>query len=70
MSASIADIVHQTIRHARRISREGVHGWPAAREALTKILADLEARSPGDPILRRLRVYIRMRDRVCSRGGS
>ncbi len=64
---STADIVRQTIRHARRMSLEGVHEWPVAREALAKILADLEKRSPDDPSLARLRAYISLRDRVWSR---
>ena len=67
MYVSTADIVRQTIRHAQRMSRHGVHGWPIARQALTKILADLEARSPGDPSLRRLRAYIRVHNRAWSR---
>lgn len=63
MGVSIADIVSQTIRHARRISRGGRYEWPTARAALMKILADLEARSPDDPALGRLRRYIAFGDR-------
>jgi hypothetical protein len=54
--------VRQTIRHARRMSTEGQHEWPTARIALTKILADLEPRFPGDPNLVRLRRYIALGD--------
>ena len=64
MSVSIADIVRRTIRHARRIPNEGVYDWPTARVALAKILADLEARSPGDPSLERLRQVIERGDRA------
>jgi hypothetical protein len=68
MSVSIADIVRQTIRHARRMSQEGVHDWPTARSALTKILADLETRSPEDPRLEDLRVFIVFGDRAHREG--
>ena len=64
MSASVADIVRRTIRHARRISREGAYDWPVARVALQKILADLEARSPDEPSLERLRQVIERGDRA------
>jgi hypothetical protein len=61
---STAEIVRQTIRHARRMSGAGGHAWPVAREALIKILADLEDRSPHEPSLARLRAYIALRDRL------
>jgi len=64
MRASVAAIVRRTIRHARRLSKEGGYDWPTARGALTKILADLEARSPGDPSLERLRQVIERGDRA------
>ncbi len=64
MSASVADIVRRTIRHARRISKEGAYDWPVARVALQKILADLEARSPDEPSLERLRQVIERGDRA------
>jgi hypothetical protein len=66
MSASIAEIVRRTIRHARRLSKEGVYDWPTTRVALSKILADLEARAPGDPSLERLRQVIERGDRAWS----
>jgi hypothetical protein len=66
MSVSIADIVRQAIRHARQMSNGGLHDWPTAREALTKILADLEAQSPDDPSLARLRAFIALGDRAFS----
>ncbi|MFY9970541.1 MAG: hypothetical protein WBQ45_23090 [Roseiarcus sp.] len=66
MVASIADIVRRTIRHARRMSKEGVHDWPTARAALARILLDLETRSPGDPSLERLRQVIERGDRAWS----
>ena len=64
MTASIAEIVRRTIRHARRISKEGVYDWPTARIALVKILTDLEGRSPDDPSLERLRQVIERGDRA------
>ena len=64
MSVSIAEIVRRTIRHAR--SRPIVNAFLrySARVALVKILADLEARSPGDPSLERLRHVIERLDRA------
>jgi hypothetical protein len=62
MSVLIAEIVRQSIRHARRLSNEGVHAWPAARQALTRILTDLEERLPNDPSLSRLRAFIAAHD--------
>jgi hypothetical protein len=64
MRTSVADIVRRTIRHARRLSKEGVYDWPTTRVALSKILSDLEARSPGDPSLERLRQVIERGDRA------
>ena len=64
MTASTAEIVRRTIRHARRISKEGVYDWPTARIALVKILTDLEGRSPDDPSLERLRQVIERGDRA------
>jgi hypothetical protein len=70
MSVSIADIVERTIRHARRMSKEGIYEWPTARVALMKVLADLEARSPGDASLERLRQTIARGDRAWAAGGG
>jgi hypothetical protein len=67
MDRFIEEIVRQSIRHARRMLREGVYDWPTARRALERILADLEARSPNDPSLARLRAFIASRDRFWSR---
>jgi len=64
MTVSIADIVNRTIGHAQRMADDGVHDWPTARFALTRILADLEARSPGEPSLERLREFIALGDRA------
>ena len=64
MSVSIADFVDRTIRHAQRIQLEGLHDWPTARAALATILADLERRSPGEPNLERLRLFIARGDRA------
>jgi hypothetical protein len=68
-AASTADIVRQTIRHARQMSGEGVYEWRIARAALVRILADLEARTPYDPSLARLRAYVWLGDQESSRGG-
>ena len=64
MTASTAEIVRRTIRHARRISKEGVYDWPTARIALVRILTDLEGRSSDDPSLERLRQVIERGDRA------
>jgi hypothetical protein len=44
--------------------KQGAYDWPTARKALRKILADLEAQSPKDPSLPRLRAFIASRDRA------
>jgi hypothetical protein len=67
MDCFIDEIVRRSIRHARRMLGEGVHDWPTARQALMRILADLEARSPDHPSLPRLRAFIASRDRAWSR---
>lgn len=64
MDRFIEEIVRRSIRHARLMLREGSYDWPVARRALRKILADLEARSPNHPGLRRLRAFIASKDRV------
>jgi hypothetical protein len=64
MTISITEIVNRTIGHAQRLADEGVHDWPTARFALTRILADLEARSPGEPSLERLCEFIAVGDRA------
>ena len=68
MAVSTADLVNRTIRHAQRMAKEGVHDWPTARLALTRILADLEARSPAEPSLERLRAFIARGDRASREG--
>ena len=60
----IDEIVRRSIRHARLMLKEGSYNWPVARLALRKILADLEARSPNDQSLPRLRAFIASRDRA------
>jgi len=64
MTISISEIVKRTIGHAQCMANDSVHDWPTARLALTKILADLEARSPGEPSLERLRAFIALGDRA------
>ena len=53
-------IVRRTIRHARKLSR--TYEWPVAREALIRILTDLEARGGDDPSLDKLRSIIQRGD--------
>ena len=48
--------------------KQGAYDWPTARKALRKILADLEAQSPKDPSLPRLRTSDRLaRSRMAQR---
>ena len=58
MSAPISEIVDRVIRHARRMSTTIGYDWGTAREALARVLADLETREPDDPSLARLRAFI------------
>ncbi len=58
MIEAIADIVDQVIAHAQTMLDENAYDWPTSRAALTRILADLEARTFGHPSLERLRRYI------------
>ncbi len=58
MSAPISEIVDRVIRHAREMSTTVGYDWATAREALRRVLADLEARDPCDPSLDRLRAFI------------
>jgi hypothetical protein len=64
MDRFIDAIVRRSIRHARLMLRQRDYEWPTARKALTKILADLETRSPDHPSLRRLRMFIASNDRA------
>ncbi len=67
MVDSIDEIVRRSIRHARRMLREGHYDWPTTRRALRTILADLEARSPDHPSIARLGAFIAANDRAWSR---
>jgi len=58
MSVLTSDIVDAAIGHAQRLSTTSDYNWQMARQALARILADLEARVPGDPSLERLRRFI------------
>jgi hypothetical protein len=63
MMESIQQVVLRTIDHAERMARSGDYDWPTARDALLKILADLEVRSPtSEERLAPLRDYIARRD--------
>jgi hypothetical protein len=66
MSVLTSDIVDRAIRHARRLRATDRYDWPTARAALASVLADLEARVPGDPSLDRLRQFIAEGDRASS----
>jgi hypothetical protein len=57
MCAPTSDIVDNSIRHARELLSKG-YDWTTARDALTRVLADLETRDPADPSLSRLRRFI------------
>jgi hypothetical protein len=63
MNVPIAQIVRQTIRHARKLSEDEIYDWRTARVALTAILADVEVRAPLDPSLDELREFITRNDR-------
>ncbi len=63
MNVSTNEIVSHVISHERRLAKEGGYNWPAAKGALTRVLAELEARSPEDPSLDRLRAFIALGDR-------
>ena len=62
MTDRIAEIVDRVIVHAQRMLDDGAYDWPTSRAALERILADLEARSPGNPSLARLRRFIALGD--------
>ena len=63
MRARTSEIVDGAIRHAQELSAIDGYDWRTARAALSKILADLEARDPRDPSLERLRQFIAERDK-------
>jgi hypothetical protein len=67
MSVSTDEIVRRAIRHADRMAQRTGYEWSTARGALTKILFDLEQRTPDDASLARLRDYIAQRDADCAR---
>jgi hypothetical protein len=54
-----SEIVRQTLQHASKLSTS--HEWPVAREALSRILANLESRC-DDPSLEMLRRLIKSGD--------
>ena len=64
----IGDIIDQIIAHAQTMLDEKAYDWPTSRAALTRILADLEARTLGHPSLERLRRYIAERDEAWNAG--
>jgi hypothetical protein len=64
MVDSIEEIVRRSIRHARRMLKEGHYDWPTTRRAIRIILTDLEARSPNHASLARLRAFIASNDRA------
>ena len=57
---NIPKIVRRTIHHARKLST--TYEWLVVREALVRILTDLEARG-NDPSLEKLRIIIRKGDK-------
>jgi hypothetical protein len=54
-----SEIVRRTIQHARTLCTS--YGWPVARQALVRILTDLEA-CGTDPTLEELRIVIQEGD--------
>lgn len=64
MDRVIDQIVRRSIRHTQVLLKQGSYDWPVARRALRKILSDLEARTPDDPSLARLRAFIVLKDRA------
>ena len=64
----IGDMVDQIIAHAQKMLDEKAYDWPTSRAALTRILADLEARTLGHPSLERLRQYIAEGDEAWKSG--
>ncbi len=64
MSALALEIVDRVIRHTRGLSTTDRYDWPTAREALTRILDDLETRAEGDPSVDRLRRFIAEREKA------
>jgi hypothetical protein len=63
MTEMVSDIVDGLIEHAKRLLDEGAYGWPTSRAALERILADLDARTPGHPSLDRLRLFLAQGDK-------
>ncbi len=63
MADVIADMIDRLIAHAQEMLDEDAYDWPTSREALVRILADLEARTLGHPSLGRLRLYIAQGDK-------
>lgn len=61
LSLNVPRLVRRTLRHARNLS--AAYGWPVTREALIRILADLEARYGDDPSLDELRCVIQKNDK-------
>jgi hypothetical protein len=68
MNDVIDNMVDRIITQAQRMLDEGLYDWPISRTALTRILADLEARTLGHPSLERLRRYIAQRDEAWNAG--
>jgi hypothetical protein len=68
MIDAIADMVDQVIAHAQTMLDENAYDWPTSRAALTRILADLEARTHGHPSLERLRRYVAEGDEAWNAG--
>lgn len=63
MADVIADMVDRLIAHAQQMLDEDAYDWPTSREALERILADLDARTLGHQSLGRLRQYIAQGDK-------
>ena len=64
MDDFVDEVIRRSMRHARLMLKQDSCDWPVARIALRKILADLEAKAPKHPSLRRLRAFIVLNDRA------
>jgi hypothetical protein len=62
MVGLISRIVDSAISHAEHGSTNDRYDWPTTREALARILSDLEARDRDATGLDRLRTFIAGRD--------
>jgi len=63
MNISTEEIVRRVILHAGEMARDDAYSWPTAKQALVRILSELESRSADDPSLAQLRDFIAEQER-------